>query len=98
MIRDVHGDIHAVSSICCVMPHQFRPPRRMTSNTCVEVRAFLVSGDEIVLKEFPDQGKGAEQAQEFLRELWDRARSSGEAVYDLWLAGSQWLCGLEDKP
>lgn len=88
MIRDVHGDIHAVSSMCCVMPHQFRPPRRMTSNTCVEVRAVLVSGDEIVLKEFPDQEKGAEQAQEFLRELWERARSSGEAVCDLWVADS----------
>lgn|GEM_PF-5010114 len=83
MIRDAHGDIHAVSSICYVMPHQFRPPRRMTSNTCIEVRAILISGDEVVLKEFPDPEKGAEQAREFLRELWERARNSGEAVCDL---------------
>lgn len=83
MIRDVHGDIHTVSSICCVMPHQFRPPRRMTSNTCIEVRAILISGDEVVLKEFPDPEEGEGQAQEFLRELWEKARNSGEAVYDL---------------
>lgn len=57
------------------------------ANTCVEVRAALVGGGEIVLKEFPDPGKGERQAQEFLRELWERARNSGEAICDLWVAG-----------